>query len=202
MPANVSTAIVFVINALTSLYLLVLLLRFWLPWLQADFRNPLAQGILRLTSPLVIPVRRIVPPIGRLDTATLLVAFIIQYIAVLLMLLVIGQTAGIAPITLTAIVKLVVLSINLFVYAIFIRIILSWIAPGTYNPATAIIATLTEPVLRPFRRLVPPLGGFDIFRNQIAKKTPMSRVSRIAANALNPTRFPNNRSFQVAIEDP
>ena len=162
MPANVATAIVFVINALTSLYLLVLLLRFWLPWLQADFRNPLAQGILRLTSPLVIPVRRIVPPIGRLDTATLLVAFIIQYIAVLLMLLVIGQTAGIAPITLTAIVKLVVLSINLFVYAIFIRIILSWIAQGTYNPATAIITTLTEPVLRPFRRLLPPMGGFDI----------------------------------------
>ncbi len=162
MPANVSTAIVFVINALTSLYLLVLLLRFWLPWLQADFRNPLAQGILRLTSPLVIPVRRIVPPFGRLDTATVLVAFIIQYVAVLLMLLVIGQTAGIAAIAGTAIVKLGVLSINLFVYAIFIRIILSWIAQGAYNPATAIITTLTEPVLRPFRRLLPPMGGFDI----------------------------------------
>jgi len=162
MPSNVATAIVFVINALTSLYLLVLLLRFWLPWLQADFRNPLAQGILRLTSPLVIPVRRIVPPFGRLDTATILVAFIIQYVAVLLMMLVIGQTAGIAPIAVTAIVKLVVLSINLFVYAIFIRIILSWISQGGYNPATAIITTLTEPVLRPFRRLIPPLGGFDI----------------------------------------
>ncbi len=162
MPANLANAIVFVINALTSLYLLVLLLRFWLPWLQADFRNPLAQGILRLTSPLVIPVRRIVPPIGRLDTATVLVAFIIQYVAVLLMLLVIGQTAGIAAITVTAIVKLVVLSINLFVYAIIIRIILSWIAQGTYNPATAIITTLTEPVLRPFRRMLPPMGGFDI----------------------------------------
>ena len=162
MPSNVSTAIVFVINALTSLYLLVMLLRFWLPWLQADFRNPLAQGILRLTSPLVIPVRRIVPPFGRLDTATVLVAFIIQYIAVLLMLLVIGQTAGIVPIAVTSIVKLVVLSINLFVYAIFIRIILSWIAQGAYNPATAIITTLTEPVLRPFRRLIPPMGGFDI----------------------------------------
>ena len=162
MPANVANAIVFVINALTSLYLLVLLLRFWLPWLQADFRNPLAQGILRLTSPLVIPVRRIVPPFGRLDTATVLVAFIIQYIAVLLMLLVVGLTPGIVPIAVTAIVKLVVLSINLFVYAIFIRIILSWVAPEAYNPATAIITTLTEPVLRPFRRLLPPMGGFDI----------------------------------------
>ncbi|MDH3491286.1 MAG: YggT family protein [Gammaproteobacteria bacterium] len=162
MPSNISSAIVFVINAITSLYLLVLLLRFWMPWLRADFRNPLAQGILRFTSPLVVPVRRIVPSFGRLDTATVLVAFVIQYLTVLLLLLIMGQTAGIAAIALTALVKLIVLSINLFVYAIFIRIILSWISQGGYNPATAIIATLTEPVLRPFRRLIPPMGGFDI----------------------------------------
>ncbi len=162
MPSNVTSAIVFIVNALTSLYLLVLLLRFWLPWLRADFRNPLAQGILRLTSPLVVPLRRIVPPVGRLDTATVLVAFIIQYLTVLLLLLILGRTAGLVEIALTAVVKLVVLSINLFVYAIFIRVILSWLAQGAYNPATAIITTLTEPVLRPFRRILPPLGGFDI----------------------------------------
>ena len=162
MPSNITSAIVFIVNALTSLYLLVLLLRFWLPWLRADFRNPLAQGILRLTSPLVIPVRRIVPPFGRLDTATVLVAFIIQYLTVLLLLLILGQSAGIAPIALTSIVKLVVLSINLFVYAIFIRIILSWLSQGAYNPATAIITTMTEPILRPFRRIIPAMGGFDI----------------------------------------
>lgn len=162
MPSNISSAIVFVVNALTSLYLLVLLLRFWMPWLRADFRNPLAQGILRLTSPLVIPVRRIVPSFGRLDTATVLVAFVIQYLTLFLLLLILGQSADVAAIALTALVKLVVLSINLFVYAIFIRIILSWVAQGGYNPATAIISTLTEPVLRPFQRLIPPIGGFDI----------------------------------------
>ena len=162
MPPNISSAIVFIVNAITSLYLLVLLLRFWMPWLRADFRNPLAQGILRFTSPLVVPVRRIVPSFGRLDTATVLVAFVIQYLTVLLLLLIMGQTAGIAAIALTALVKLIVLSINLFVYAIFIRIILSWVSQGGYNPATAIITTLTEPVLRPFRRLIPPMGGFDI----------------------------------------
>ncbi|MDH3266942.1 MAG: YggT family protein [Gammaproteobacteria bacterium] len=162
MPSNVTSAIVFIVNAVTSLYLLVLLLRFWMPFLQADFRNPLAQGILRLTSPLVVPVRRIVPPLGRLDTATVLAAFVIQYITVFLLLLIVGQTAGFVPIAVTAVVKLVVLSINLFVYAIFIRVILSWVAQGAYNPATAIIATLTEPVLRPFRRLLPPMGGFDL----------------------------------------
>ncbi|MBT8087620.1 MAG: YggT family protein [Gammaproteobacteria bacterium] len=162
MPSNITTAIVFIVNAVTSLYLLVLLLRFWMPLLGADFRNPLAQGILRLTSPLVIPLRRILPAVGRIDTATVLVAFVIQYLTILVLLLIIGQKAGFAAIAVTAIVKLVVLSINLFVYAIFIRIILSWLSPGGYNPATAIIATLTEPVLRPFRRIIPPLGGLDI----------------------------------------
>lgn len=162
MPGNISTAIVFIVNALASLYLLVLILRFWLPWLRADFRNPLAQGILKLTSPIVIPVRRFVPSFGRLDTATVLVAFVVQYVTILVLLLILGSSATIVPIALTAIVKLVVLSINLFVYAIFIRIILSWISPGQYNPATAIITTLTDPVLRPFQRLIPPLGGFDI----------------------------------------
>ena len=162
MPSNISSAIVFIVNAVTSLYLLVLLLRFWMPWLQADFRNPLAQGILRFTSPIVIPVRRIVPSFGRLDTATIIVAFVIQYLTVLLLLLILGQTAGIAAIAVTSIVKLVALSINLFVYAIFIRIILSWISQGGYNPATTIITMLTEPLLRPFRRILPPMGGFDI----------------------------------------
>ncbi len=162
MPANFSLALVFIINTVTSLYLLVLLLRFLMPWLRADFRNPLAQGILRLTSPLVIPVRRIVPSFGRLDTATILVAFIIQYLTIVLLLLILGTSADIGPIAVTALVKLTVLSVYLFVYAIFIRILLSWISPGSYNPATAIITMLTEPVLRPFRRLLPPMGGFDI----------------------------------------
>jgi len=162
MPPNIASALVFIVNALTSLYLLVLLLRFWLPWLRADFRNPLAQGILKLTSPVIIPLRRIVPSFGRLDTATVLVAFIVQYLAILLILLIIGTTASFSAISITAIVKLMLLSLNLFMFAIFVRIILSWVSPGQYNPATAIITTLTEPVLRPVRRLIPPLGGFDI----------------------------------------
>jgi len=162
MPSNIASALVFIVNALTSLYLLVLLLRFWLPWLRADFRNPLAQGILKLTSPVIIPLRRIVPSFGRLDTATVLVAFVVQYLAILLILLIISAGASFSVIATTAIVKLVLLSVNLFMFAIFVRIILSWISPGQHNPATAIISTLTEPLLRPVRRLIPALGGFDI----------------------------------------
>jgi YggT family protein len=155
-------ALIFIISTFAQLFLLVLLLRFWLPWLRADFRNPIAQGILRLTSPLVIPVRRIIPPIGRLDTATVVVAFAIQYLTVLIILTLSAVTPAIAPIALTSLVDLVLLSLRLFTFAIFIHIILSWIAPGTYNPATAFISMLVEPVMRPFRRVIRPMGGLDI----------------------------------------
>lgn len=162
MPSNVTSAIVFIVHSVAQLYLLVLLLRFWLPWLGADFRNPLAQAILRLTSPVIIPVRRIVPSVGRLDTATVLVAFIIEYLVLLILVTITQRPAGILDLTITSVANLVVLSLRLFVFAIIVRIILSWVSPGGYNPATAIIHTLTEPLLRPFRRIIPSLGGLDI----------------------------------------
>jgi len=162
MPDNVTQALVFVVNAVAQLYLFVLLLRILLPWLGADYRNPITQAILKITSPVVVPLRRIIPPVGRVDTATVLVAFIIQYLLILLILLIFGRTADIGTIALTAVVDLVLLLLRLFVFAIIIRVILSWISPGGYNPALAIIHALTDRVLLPFRRIIPPLGGLDL----------------------------------------
>lgn len=156
------SALIFVVTTLSQLYLFVLLLRLLLPWLRADFRNPIAQGLLRLTSPLVIPVRRVLPAIGRLDTATVLVAFALQYLTILVVLLIQGVAAGILPIAVTALLDLVILTCRLFTFAIFIHIILSWIARGTYNDATVFVGMIAEPVLRPFRRTIPSLGGLDI----------------------------------------
>lgn len=162
MGNSATNAIVFIITALAHLYLLVLLLRLLLPWMGANFRNPLAQAILRLTSPLVVPVRRVVPPIGRLDTATVIVAFAIQYLTIMLIAAIKAWPLGIVPIAVTAAVNLVTLTLRLFAYAIVVRVLLSWFAAATYNPATAIIDALTEPVLRPFRQLLPPMGGLDL----------------------------------------
>jgi YggT family protein len=156
------SALIFVVNTLSQLYLFVLLLRLLLPWLRADFRNPIAQGVLRLTSPLVVPVRRLLPAVGRLDTATVLVAFAVQYLTILVILLIKGVAAGILPIAITALLDLVILTCRLFTFAIFIHIILSWVARGTYNDATIFVAMIAEPVLRPFRRTIPSLGGLDI----------------------------------------
>jgi YggT family protein len=162
MPRNIADAIAFIVNAIANLYLLVLLLRFWLPVLRADFRNPLAQAILKLTSPLVVPLRRIMPAFGKLDTATILVAFVVQYLTILVVLLIYRDTASFALISVTSLVNLVFLSLRLFAFAIVIRVILSWVSVGGHNPATAIIDILTDPILRPFRRLIPPIGGMDI----------------------------------------
>jgi YggT family protein len=163
MGSSATNAIVFVINSIAQLYLLVLLLRLLLPWMGINFNNPISQAILRLTSPLVIPVRRILPPIGKLDTATILIAYGIQYLTILVIVLILKWTPSIVPIAITAAVNLVILTVRLFVFAIIIRIILSWLGgSGSHNPAIALIGAITEPVLRPFRRIIPAIGGLDI----------------------------------------
>ena len=155
-------ALYFIFKTLTQLYLLLFILRFWLPVFRADFHNPIAQGVLRLTSPLVIPLRRFVPPIGRLDTATVLIALIIECLLIFILLAIRGATAGFGPIIVTAFSELAILSLNMFFFIVLIRIILSWVAPHNYNPVTALLATIAEPILRPFRRIVPTVGGLDI----------------------------------------
>ena len=114
-------ALYFVLKTLTQLYLLLLILRFWLPLFRADFRNPVAQGVLRLTSPLVVPLRRFIPPIGRIDTSTVLVAFAIEYALILVLLLLTGRSAGIVPIGLTALIELAILSLNMFFFVVLIK---------------------------------------------------------------------------------
>ena len=155
-------ALIYIIDAIAGLITLVLLLRFWLPWVGADFRNPFAQGILQATSPLINPLRRIVPAIGRIDTATVLVALIVQAIAVTVVLLLLSAPLSIRFILVGAVFELIILSLQMFIFAIIIRIVLSWIAPGNYSPVTALLNDLTDPILRPFRRFVPTFGGFDI----------------------------------------
>ena len=163
MSGSLIQALIFVIDVFAGLYLLLLLLRFLIPWLRIDFRDPLAQGILKLTSPVVIPVRRFLPAIGRIDTATIVVAFVIQYLVVMLIFLLVGAPVVSAlAIAVESIFRLLGLVVNIFIFGILISIILSWIAPNSYNPAVGIVRAIAEPVLRPFRRVIPPMGGFDI----------------------------------------
>ncbi len=155
-------ALIYIIDALSMLITFVFLLRFWLPWFGVDFRNPIAQGILQVTSPVINPLRRILPSIGRIDTATVLIAFLVQVVTAVLIMLLAGVPIVAKFVVVGSVFKLIYLSLRLFMFAIVIRIVLSWIAPHTHNPATAMLANMTDPLLGPFRRYIPPLGGFDI----------------------------------------
>lgn len=154
-------ALYFIVKSLAHLYVLLFLLRFWLPWVRADFRNPIAQGILRFTAPLIVPVRRFIPPIGRLDTATVLLTFLIECAVVFVLFAIAGRPAEPLFIAIVALSQLAILSLHLFSIAIFVRVIMSWVGQNTYNPMVAIAEAMAEPVVRPFRRLLPSLGGID-----------------------------------------
>ena len=155
-------ALIYIIQALSMLVTFVFLLRFWLPWVRADFRNAIAQGILQVTSPVINPIRRIVPSIGRIDTATVLVLFAIQAVTWMLVMTISGGELTPRLILILSLMNLVQQSIRIFMFAIIIRIVLGWVAPHVYNAATALIANLTDPILRPFRSVIPPIGGLDI----------------------------------------
>ena len=162
MTDSLLQAVVFLLDLFVGLYILLLLLRLFVPFMAASHQNPLLQGILKATSPVVVPIRRLLPPIGRIDTATLVVAFGFQYALTFAKYALFGHFPGIGILAVTALFALAGQFLTLFLFAIFIRVILSWISPGNYNPASALISGLTEPILRPFQRLIPPLGGFDI----------------------------------------
>lgn len=152
----------FIIETLFFLYILCVMLRFLLGMARADFYNPLSQFLVKVTNPLLMPLRKIIPVIGKVDTAAIVLLLVLQ----VAMLAIIIALHGIAPPLLTiipvAIGKLIMLVIYIYTFAIFVMVIISWINPGTYNPVTSILHSLTDPVLGPARRLIPPVGGLDL----------------------------------------
>lgn len=156
-------ALVFVLRTLFDLYVLTFALRLLLQWAAVDKRNPLVQFILRITNPLVIPLRRLLPSIGRIDTATVALLLGLQLVATTLLVR-IGCVAepAILQILALAVLSVVKLALNVFTWAIIIYVVLSWVSPGGYNPGAAVVAAIVEPVLAPFRRLIPLIAGLDL----------------------------------------
>lgn len=155
-------ALNFVIESLLSLAVYAFLLRFLLPLVRADFRNPLSQAVLALTNWLVLPLRRILPPMGRVDTASLLALIAAQLLATFLMFrLRVGALIPLIPLIQIAVVSLVTTTIRLFQILIFAYALLSFIAPGTYSPVVGLLSSLCEPLLRPLRSVLPVIGGLD-----------------------------------------
>ena len=154
-------SIQFLINTLFDLYLMVVILRIWLQLARADFYNPFSQFVVKATDPVLRPLRRIIPGWGGIDNASIVLAFAIAAIKLLLINLVAGYSPSITQILFNALMTLFKETFNIIFWVLMIRAILSWVSQG-YNPIEAVLHQLTEPMLAPIRRVIPPMGGLDL----------------------------------------
>jgi YggT family protein len=153
---------IFLIDTLTSLYILAVVLRFLLQWSGADYYNPIAQFLVKATHPPLRFLRRFVPAIGKIDTSSIVLALSLQMLADFSILLLKGLAVSIGALTILSITQLVSLLINVFIFAVFARALMSWMNPGTFSAASAILHSLTEPLLNTCRKFIPDLGGVDL----------------------------------------
>lgn len=160
--AYTSNAAVFLVQTILGLYILAVLLRFLLQLVRADFYNPLVQVLVKITNPPLIPLRRVIPGFGGIDVAGVVLLLGLQLLELVLVGLILDVSFSLPGLLIMSIAELLVLVLNVFLVAIIIQVILSWVNPGTYSPFTALLDHLTEPVLGPARRILPPIGGLDL----------------------------------------
>jgi YggT family protein len=152
----------YLIQTALSIYLLAMLLRFLLQLVRADFYNPISQFLVKITNPLVIPLRRVLPGLGGIDMASLVLSVLLQLAGIAAMLLL--NNVGLPNILLLlawSLLGVFALLVNIYFFALLAMIILSWVAPGSNHPAIYLLYQITEPVMAPFRKALPPMGGID-----------------------------------------
>lgn len=152
----------FVIQTLFSLYILAVMLRFLFQLLRAPFHNPISQFIVTVTNPLLKPLRRIIPGFMGIDMAAVLLMMGLQLIEILLISLLYGAVPGLLGLILISIGKLLEMAVYIFMFALFVRILLGWVNPHLYNDMTMLMASLTDFMMQPARRLIPPVGMLDL----------------------------------------
>jgi YggT family protein len=156
-------ALYFLLDTLATLYTALFLLRLLLQVVRADFRNPIARAIVQLTNPLVLRLRRVLPPAGRLDTASAVAVVLCTVLKLwILSLLFAAVMPGALQLLRWTLMDLAELVLRTYQISIFVNALLSFVAPGNYSPAQSLLSSLCEPVLRPFRRIIPPIAGLDL----------------------------------------
>jgi len=156
--------VIFLVDTLFGLYILVVMLRLLLQIVRADFYNPFSQFLVKATNPPLRPLRRIIPGWGGVDIASLVLLFVLQCVAIVLIALLQGgalESISIAGLLMASIAKLISLLMYIYFFSLIIIALLSWISPGGYNPVTALMSSINEPLLRPVRKILPPAGMLD-----------------------------------------
>jgi YggT family protein len=154
--------LVFLVHTLFGLYIIAVMLRFLLQLVRADFYNPISQFLVKATNPPLKLFRRIIPGFGGIDLSSLILAWLLKAIELFLVLSIAGSSINLIAPFIWAIPELVELLINIYLFGILIQVILSWVNPGSYNPATTLLYSLTGPLMRPAQKILPPMGGIDL----------------------------------------
>jgi YggT family protein len=162
MNGYLANPLIFLIEVIVGFYILAVMLRFLLQWMHADFYNPVSRFILKITNPVLVPLRRLIPGFGGIDWASVILLLVLTSLKLLLIFGVQGRLLPMAALAPLVLAELIALFLNIFFFSILIQVILSWIAPGQYNPAAVLLHQLNEPLLQPMRRLLPPIGGMDL----------------------------------------
>lgn len=158
-----SNAGVFLIKTLFGIYEIIILLRFLMQMVRADFYNPISQFVVKATSLPLKPLRRLIPGVAGMDMASLVLLLVVIIVELLLLSLVstLPMPSAFGLVAL-ALVELLKLTINVFLFSVIILAILSWVSPGGYNPVANLLFQITAPLMRPARRMLPPMGGLDL----------------------------------------
>jgi YggT family protein len=153
----------YLLQTVLALLLLVVLLRLLLQQVRADFYNPISQFVLKVTNPILLPLRRVIPGFWGVDLAAVVLLLALQIISIVTILLLGGYSLpNIGLLLAWGVIGVAGLVVNFYFFALLGMIILSWVAPGSGNPAVHLLHQLTEPVMAPFRKLLPPMGGLDL----------------------------------------
>ena len=157
-----SNPLIFLIQTLGGLYAFVAMLRFLLQLTKADFYNPVSQFVVKVTSPVLMPLRRFIPGFRGMDISSLVLAWLVKTAVLFL----VGLLAGLGLASIGAVIwsipALVELTIDVFIYAVIVRVVLSWVNPNPSNPMVRLIEKLTDPVMEPVQRRLPAIGGLDL----------------------------------------
>lgn len=157
-----TSPIILILDTVFSLYIGAVMLRFLLQWVRADFRNPISKFLIAITHPILKILRRFIPTMGNIDTASIVLMLALQILATGGMEFLQGGSISIGGLILTAFAQLISLLLNVMFYAIFARALLSWFQQGSYNDISMLLYSLTEPTLRICRAMLPNFGGLDL----------------------------------------
>jgi len=155
-------ALLFLLDALLTLVVVAFLLRLLMPIVRADFRNPIGQAVLKFTNPVVMPLRKLLPPAGRIDVASVMALLAVQWAKTAVLWLVAGAGLSLLPLLIAALRDLASTVLQFYFVAVLLYALLSWVAPASYSPGAQLLGRLCEPLLAPLRRVIPPIGGLDL----------------------------------------